>query len=266
MRRLLAAGELASTRASAPALEVRRLTVSYGAKPVLWDVDATFPAAALSAVVGPNGAGKSTLLRAALGLIPSDSGQALVGGEPARLALDRVAYVPQRDAVDWDFPITVREVVEMGRYRSAGWFRRLGRTDRDLVDGCLERVGMRSYAGRQIGQLSGGQRQRVFIARALAQQASVLVMDEPFAGVDARTEVAILDLLRELRREEGRSVIVVHHDLGTVRAAFDWALVLNVRTVACGPVVQALAPEVLRRAYGGSAAMDGERREELWSA
>jgi manganese/zinc/iron transport system ATP- binding protein len=244
-----------------PALEVRRLSVSYGSQPVLWDVDATFPAGALSAIVGPNGAGKSTLLKAALGLVPSEGGQALVLGEPARRALDRVAYVPQREAVDWDFPATVREVVEMGRYRSVGWLRRLRRSDRAIVDEALERVGMAPFARRQIGRLSGGQRQRVFLARALAQQAPVLLMDEPFAGVDARTEAALVDLLRDLR-EDGRSIVVVHHDLGTVRRAFEWALVLNVRAVACGPVEEVIVPETLARAYGAPSA--GE--ELAWTA
>jgi manganese/zinc/iron transport system ATP- binding protein len=248
---------------SAP-LEVRRLTVSYGARPVLWDVDATFPARALSAIVGPNGAGKSTLLKAALGLIASDAGQTLIEGRPVRAARDRVAYVPQRDAIDWDFPITVREVVEMGRYAQTGWLRRVGRAERALVDECLERVGMAEYRGRQIGALSGGQRQRVFIARALAQQASLMLMDEPFSGVDARTEASILELLGELR-DEGRSIIVVHHDLGTVRAAFDFALLLNVRAIAAGPVAEVLTPETLRRAYGAVAAA-GDAREGSWAS
>ncbi|CAN5339064.1 MAG: metal ABC transporter ATP-binding protein [Nocardioidaceae bacterium] len=247
------------------ALEVRRLTVSYNARPVLWDVDAAFPAAALSAIVGPNGAGKSTLLRAALGLVASDSGQALIQGRPVRSALGRVAYVPQRDAVDWDFPITVREVVEMGRYRQTGWVRRVARSDRMLVEDCLERVGMRPYATRQIGALSGGQRQRVFLARALCQQAPVLVMDEPFAGVDARTEASLLGLLSELRDTEGRSVIVVHHDLATARSAFDWALVLNVRAVACGPVSEALTAATLRRAYGAVTTDAPGEQEDLWT-
>jgi manganese/zinc/iron transport system ATP- binding protein len=243
------------------ALEVRRLTVSYTTKPVLWDVDAEFPTGALSAIVGPNGAGKSTLLRAALGLVPADAGQALILGRPARSALDSVAYVPQREAVDWDFPITVREVVEMGRYRAAGWVRRLRRGDRTAVDAALARVGMEAYGRRQIGELSGGQRQRVFLARALAQDAEVLLMDEPFAGVDARTEVALLELMGELR-DGGRSVVAVHHDLGTVRRAFDWALVLNVRAVACGPAAEVIVPPVLARAYGAS-----EGDEELaWVA
>ena len=239
------------------ALEIRRLTVSYGARPVLWDVDASFPAGALSAIVGPNGAGKSTLLKAALGLIASDGGQTLIEGRPVRAARHRVAYVPQRDAIDWDFPITVREVVEMGRYAQTGWLRRVGRSQAPIVDGCLERVGMSGYAGRQIGELSGGQRQRVFIARALAQQAPVMLLDEPFAGVDARTEASILELLRELRGEGG-SIVVVHHDLTTVRAAFDWALLLNVRVVAAGPPRLSLAPDNVRRAYGASIASEDE--------
>ena len=247
---------------TAPAFEVHRLTVSYGGRPVLWDVDATFPAGTLSAIVGPNGAGKSTLLRAALGLVPVDAGHARVLGEPARSALRRVAYVPQRDAVDWDFPITVREVVEMGRYARTGWLRRVPRSDAAIVAECLERVGMAEYRARQIGELSGGQRQRVFIARALAQQAPVMMMDEPFAGVDARTEASILDLLRELR-DDGRSIIVVHHDLGTVRSAFDWALLLNVRAVAAGPVADVLTPETLRRAYGAGAG--DTRPEATWA-
>ena len=254
---------MSSTADITPALEVRRLTVSYGARPVLWDVDASFPAGAMSAVVGPNGAGKSTLLKAALGLIPTDAGQALIHGRPVRASRDRVAYVPQRDAVDWDFPITVREVVEMGRYAETGWIRRVPRSDRALVAECLDRVGMSAYATRQIGQLSGGQRQRVFIARALAQQAAVMIMDEPFAGVDARTEADILGLLGDLRTE-GRSVIVVHHDLQTVRTTFDWALLINVRAVAAGPVEDVLAPEILQQAYGTGARTDG--LENTWAA
>lgn len=233
------------------ALDVAGLTVSYTNRPVLWDVDAWFPAGAFSAITGPNGAGKSTLLQAALGLLPVDSGQASIGGRPARKALDQVAYVPQREGVDWDFPITVREVVEMGRYRSTGWFRRIRSSDSALVDACLERVGMSEYSRRQIGQLSGGQRQRIFLARALAQDAQLLVMDEPFAGIDARTEADLLGVLGELR-DEGRTVIIVHHDLNTVREIFDWALLLNVRAIACGPAKEVLSPDNLLAAYGAS--------------
>jgi manganese/zinc/iron transport system ATP- binding protein len=231
------------------ALEVRGLTVSYRSAPVLWEVDARFPARQLCAIVGPNGAGKSTLLKAALGLVPADAGQVLVDGVAGRAGLARVAYVPQRESVDWDFPITVREVVEMGRYRATGWFRRVGKADRTIAAECLERVGMAAYGRRQIGQLSGGQRQRVFLARALAQRAPVLVMDEPFAGIDARTQADLLDLLRGMR-DAGGSVIVVHHDMAQVRAAFDWTLLLNVRAMGVGPTAEVLTPEALREAYG----------------
>ncbi len=249
---------------SAPsALEVRRLTASYSSRPVLWDVDAEIPSGVLAAIVGPNGAGKSTLLKAVVGLLKVDSGHVLIDGLPAGRALDRVAYVPQRDEVDWDFPITVREVVEMGRYRSTGWIRRLKKSDHEKVEEAITRVGMTPYATRQIGELSGGQRQRVFIARALAQEAPVMLLDEPFAGVDARTESVLLDLLSEFR-DEGRTVIVVHHDIGTVRARFDWALLLNVRNVACGPVAEALSDEMLRRAYGGVIGGDGAE-ERAWA-
>lgn len=241
---------------STPALEVRRLTASYSSRPVLWDVDAEIPKGTLAAIVGPNGAGKSTLLKAVVGLLKADSGHVLIEGLPAAKALDRVAYVPQRDEVDWDFPITVREVVEMGRYRSTGWVRRLKRADHEIVEEAISRVGMTPFGSRQIGELSGGQRQRVFIARALAQESPVMLLDEPFAGVDARTESALLDLLAEFR-DEGRTVVVVHHDIGTVRSRFDWALLLNVRTVACGPVEESLSGEMLRRAYGGVTGEDG---------
>jgi manganese/zinc/iron transport system ATP- binding protein len=238
---------------TAVALEVRGLTVSYRSAPVLWEIDAQFPAGHLSAIVGPNGAGKSTLLKAALGLVPTDAGRVLVDGVEGRAALDHVAYVPQAESVDWDFPITVREVVEMGRYRSTGWFRRVGRADRAVAAECLDRVGMAGFGRRQIGQLSGGQRQRVFLARALAQQAPVLVMDEPFAGIDARTQADLLALLGELR-DGGGSVVVVHHDMAQVRAAFDWTLLLNVRALGCGPTAEVLTPETVRAAYGADVA------------
>lgn len=234
---------------AAPALRIRGLTVSYQLAPVLEQVDATFPRGALSAIVGPNGAGKSTLLKAALGQVGADSGTIRIAGAGGREALARLAYVPQAESVDWDFPITVAEVVAMGRYRSVGWFRRVGRSDRAIAAHCLERVGLAELARRQIGRLSGGQRQRVFLARALAQQAEVLLMDEPFAGIDARTQADLLVVLREIV-DGGGSVIVVHHDLGQVRESFDWALLLNVRALACGPVAEVLGDDAVRRAYG----------------
>lgn len=236
-------------RPTASALDVRSLTVSYRSAPVLWEVDAAFPAGRLCAIVGPNGAGKSTLLKAALGLVPRDAGRVLIDGAEGREALDRVAYVPQRESVDWDFPITVGEVVAMGRYRATGWFRRVGRADRAIAEECLERVGMARYGRRQIGQLSGGQRQRVFLARALAQQAPVLLMDEPFAGIDARTQADLLELLGRIR-DDGGSVVVVHHDMAQVRAAFDWTLLLNVRALGCGPTPEVLTAQAVSAAYG----------------
>ncbi|MBW0118625.1 metal ABC transporter ATP-binding protein [Pseudonocardia abyssalis] len=231
------------------ALEIGSLTVSYRSAPVLWEVDAHFPAGQLCAIVGPNGAGKSTLLKAALGLVPADAGRVAIDGVEGKAALDRVAYVPQRESVDWDFPITVAEVVAMGRYRATGWFRRIGRADRAIAAQCLERVGMAAYGRRQIGQLSGGQRQRVFLARALAQQAPVLVMDEPFAGIDARTQSDLLALLGGIR-DDGGSVVVVHHDMAQVRASFDWTLLLNVRALGCGPTAEVLTSGAVRSAYG----------------
>jgi manganese/zinc/iron transport system ATP- binding protein len=231
------------------ALEISALTVSYRAAPALWQVDATFPHGALSAIVGPNGAGKSTLLKAALGLVPADSGTVRIAGAQGRTALENLAYVPQAESVDWDFPITVAEVVAMGRYRAAGWFRRIGRADRRIAEECLERVGMAPLARRQIGQLSGGQQQRTFLARALAQRADVYFMDEPMAGVDAATERIVFRLLERLRGE-GKAVVAVHHDLRTVPEYFDQVVLLNMRLVAAGPTATTFTPENLRRTYG----------------
>ncbi|MGH3588139.1 MAG: metal ABC transporter ATP-binding protein [Pseudonocardia sp.] len=247
---------MSSTTRTDAALDVRGLTVSYRSAPVLWEVDCRFPPGHLSAIVGPNGAGKSTLLKAALGVVPADAGRVLIDGVEGSAALDRVAYVPQAGSVDWDFPITVREVVEMGRYRATGWLRRVGRADRAIAAECLERVGMASFGRRQIGELSGGQRQRVFLARALAQRAPVLLMDEPFAGIDARTQADLLTLLGELR-DAGDTVVVVHHDMAQVRAAFDWTLLLNVRALGCGPTDEVLTPAAVREAYGGDVLWTG---------
>ncbi len=232
-----------------PALEVTDLTVAYGEKPVLWDVDLTVPRGVLMAVVGPNGAGKTTLLKAALGLVKPVAGQVKILGEPFAASRKRVAYVPQRGSVDWDFPTSVLDVVLMGTYARLGWFRRPGRRERADAAAAIEQVGLTEFAHRQIKQLSGGQQQRVFLARALVQHADVYVMDEPFQGVDATTEQAILELLQRLRAE-GKTVVVVHHDLATVRATFDWVTLLNVRKIASGPVTTTFTDENLRRAYG----------------
>lgn len=234
---------------SAP-LVVRGMTVSYGDKPALFSVDASFPAGAMSAIVGPNGAGKSTFLKAALGLIPMVSGEVRFFGQPIAQARPRIAYVPQRASVDWDFPTTVIDVVLMGRYRSLGLLRRVSRAETALARAALARVGMEGFAERQIGQLSGGQQQRVFLARALAQQADLYLLDEPFAGVDAATERAIIEVLKSLKAE-GKSVIAVHHDLSTVASYFDHVFLVNVRAMAQGPIATTFTPDALAQTYGG---------------
>ena len=232
------------------AIEVNDLTVAYRDRPVLWDVDLEVAPGTLLAIVGPNGAGKSTLIRSMLGLVRPAAGQVRIHGRPYREQRKLVAYVPQRGSVDWDFPTSVLDVVMMGRYGALGWLRRPGRREREMALGALEQVGMQDFAGRQISQLSGGQQQRVFLARALVQDARVYLMDEPFQGVDAKTERAIVTLLQELRGA-GRTVAVVHHDLETVPEYFDSVLLLNVRRIAAGPVDEVFTAENLRRTYGG---------------
>jgi manganese/zinc/iron transport system ATP- binding protein len=220
-----------------PALEITDLTVAYGDKPVLWDVDMTVPQGVLLGIVGPNGAGKTTLIKAALGLLSSAAGQVRFFGQPYREARGRVGYLPQRGSVDWDFPVSAIDVVLMGTYGRLGWVRRPGQAERKLAMECLDRVGMADFATRQISRLSGGQQQRVFLARALAQH----------------TESAIIELLRSMR-SSGKTVIVVHHDLQTLRDYFDSAMLLNVRRIALGPVAEVMTPENLRATYGGRAA------------
>ena len=242
-----------STTPSA-AIEVHDLTVAYREKPVLWDIDLSVPAGVLMAVVGPNGAGKTTLIKSMLGLIRPVSGEVLVNGKPYSARTQAVAYVPQRGTVDWDFPTTALDVVMMGTYGQLGWFRRPGKKQRDAAADALRRVEMGEFAGRQISQLSGGQQQRVFLARALVQDAPVYLMDEPCQGVDAVTERAIIDILRDLR-SRGRTVLVVHHDLGTVPEYFDWVTLLNVRVIASGPTAEAFTPSNLKAAYGERVAM-----------
>lgn len=234
----------------APALGIRGMTVSYAEKPAIFSVDADFAAGAMTAIVGPNGAGKSTLLKAALGVIPRLSGEVSVFGTPLEAARARVAYVPQRASVDWDFPTRVIDVVLMGLYRELGLLGRVRASHRAKAEACLARVGMSDFAARQIGQLSGGQQQRVFLARALAQEADLYLLDEPFAGVDAATEAAIIEVLKTLK-DQGKSVVAVHHDLATVTRYFDRVLLLNVRKIAAGPVAQAFTAQTLAATYGG---------------
>ena len=244
------------------AFEIHDMTVAYQRRPVLWDIDFTVPEGNLVGIVGPNGAGKSTLIKAALGLVPLASGKVEIHGKSYEEQRHIVGYVPQRESVDWDFPVTVRDVVLMGTYGSLGWFRRPGKAQKEVADRCLEQVGMSAYAQRQIRQLSGGQQQRVFLARALAQDAQLYFLDEPFAGVDAATEAAIFELLQTLR-SNGKTVLVVHHDLQTVRDYFDYVVLLNMRLIACGPVESTFTTENLQKTYGGRLTILDEAAEAM---
>lgn len=244
------------------ALEIHDMTVAYHRRPVLWDVDLQVPEGKLVGIVGPNGAGKTTLIKAALGLAPLASGKVEIYGRPYSEQRHLVGYVPQRESVDWDFPVTVRDVVLMGAYGRLGWFRRPGRQDRELADRCLDEVGMRSFSRRQIRQLSGGQQQRVFLARALAEQARVYFLDEPFSGVDAATEAAIVGLLQSMR-SEGKTVFVVHHDIQTVADYFDWVILLNMRLVAAGPIDEVFTQDNLQKTYGGRLTLLDEAAEAM---
>jgi manganese/zinc/iron transport system ATP- binding protein len=235
-------------------LSIHDLTVAYQHRPVLWGIDYDSPAGKLIAILGPNGAGKSTLVRAALGLLPIAAGSIRFFGQPFAQVRHRVAYVPQRSSVDWDFPVSAIDVVCMGLYRKIGWFRPIGRQVRLQAMEALEQVGLADYASRQIRQMSGGQQQRVFIARALVQQADLYLMDEPFAGVDATTERTIVGILQGLKNS-GKTALVVHHDLQTVDDYFDEALLLNTRLFASGPIKEVLTPERLRQTFGGKLAL-----------
>ncbi|MDB4485064.1 metal ABC transporter ATP-binding protein [bacterium] len=231
-------------------LEIHDLTVAYHHKPVLYGIDLAVPPGKLIGIIGPNGAGKSTLIKAIMGLLPTDSGWVKIFGKNNRKNLKRVGYVPQRESVDWDFPVSVMDVVLMGRYGKLGLFKRLGKEDRDIASACLEKVKMMPYADRQIANLSGGQQQRVFLARALAQESDLYFMDEPFAGVDAATESSIIGLLHELR-QKGKTILVVHHDLPTARNYFDMLVLLNMRLVDFGPTEEVFTYEKLQKTYGG---------------
>ncbi len=235
---------------AAPPLEVHDLTVAYHRRPVLYGVDLTVPAGSLTGIIGPNGAGKSTFLKAVLGQLPLAAGWVKIFGAPYAGQCQRVGYVPQRESVDWDFPVNVMDVVLMGRYGRLRAGQRPGRADREIARSCLDEVQMLPLARRQIGNLSGGQRQRVFLARALAQESDLYFMDEPFSGVDASTEAAIIGLLREMKAR-GKTVVVVHHDLSTARDYFDRLILLNMRLVATGPTAEVFTPDLLQKTYGG---------------
>lgn len=232
------------------ALQITDLTVSYDNKPVLWDIDLDIPRGTLMAIVGPNGAGKTTLIKAVQGLIPVAAGRITVFGKPYSRNRHMVAYVPQRGSVDWDFPTSVIDVVKMGTYGTLGWIRRPGKREHKKALEALHKVGMGDYSERQISKLSGGQQQRVFLARALIQDAEIYLLDEPFQGVDATTEKEIIKILKELKNRD-KTVVVVHHDLQTVREYFNWVTLLNVRIIASGKVGDVFTSRNVERTYGG---------------
>ncbi len=234
-----------------PVIEVHDMTVTYNRKPALWNADFAIPKGKLVGIIGPNGAGKSTLIKAIMGLVPLSSGYArLFDQQPLEAVRERISYVPQKESVDWDFPASVMDVVLMGRYNRKSLFRWLTKKDRQIAQEALEKVRMEQFANRQIAQLSGGQQQRVFLARALAQQADIYLMDEPFAGVDAASENAIMNILLEMR-SSGKTILVVHHDLQSAYKFFDWIILLNTRLVAVGPKASVFTPELIEEAYGG---------------
>lgn len=243
-------------------LSVHDLTVAYHRKPVIWDVEFDLPPGSLVGVVGPNGAGKSTLLKAIMELVPIASGRVAVFGREYRQARRRVGYIPQRESVDWDFPVDALDVVTMGLYSRIGRFLPVRKQHREAAMEALRRVGIADLASRQINQLSGGQQQRTFLARALVQNADLYLMDEPFAAVDAATEKAIVEILRDLK-SSGKTSVVIHHDLQTVPEYFDYVLLLNMRIVAHGPVESVFTNENLQKTYGGRLTLLDEVTEAM---
>jgi manganese/zinc/iron transport system ATP- binding protein len=230
-------------------LELHNLTVSYNNKPAIWNIDFSVPEGRLVGIIGPNGSGKTTMLKAIMGLIEPASGYVKLFDKSLDEVRQRISYVPQRGTVDWDFPATVFDVVLMGRYKPKNLFRRTKRQDKEIALECLRKVQLEKFRNRQISQLSGGQQQRVFIARALVQEADLYIMDEPFAGVDAATENAIITLLKEMK-QQNKTVIVVHHDLQTATNYFDWLILMNTRLIAAGALQDVFTQEKLDQTYG----------------
>ena len=245
-----------------PIVEAHNLTVLYGQKPALWNVDFTLPKEQVIGIMGPNGSGKSTLLKSIMGVVEPTSGYTRLFNKELNEVRSWVSYVPQRQDIDWDFPASVWDVVSMGRFQQRGLFKKLTSEDKDIVAQSLEKVNMLGFAKRQISQLSGGQQQRVFLARALAQQGKLFLMDEPFAGVDIATEEMIIDLLKEMK-EEGKTLIIVHHDLHTAQSYFDWLVLLNTRLVASGPISEVFTDKILTDTYGGKLTTIARLSQEL---
>ena len=242
-------------------LEIHDLTVSFNRKPVLYGIDLCINEGKLVGIIGPNGAGKSTLIKSVMGITKRNGGWVKIFGQSGKRSYKRVGYIPQRESVDWDFPVSVLDVVLMGRYGHLGWFRRIQKKDREIANECLEKVNMSSFANRQIGKLSGGQQQRVFLARALAQESDLYLMDEPFSGVDAVTEKSIINLLRELK-SSGKTVVVVHHDLSNAKEYFDELILLNMRLIAHGKTKNVFTKDLLQKTYGGRLAILSEIADE----
>lgn len=237
-------------RNSQKPIEIHDLTVSYQRKPVLYGIDLEVEKGSLVGIIGPNGAGKSTLLKTIMNMIKPNGGYVRIFGHPPKKGISCIGYVPQRESVDWDFPVTVMDVVLMGRYGKLNWFQRIRKADRKIASECLEKVGMLHLADRQIGNLSGGQQQRVFLARALAQESQLYIMDEPFSGVDAVTEKTIVLMLKEMKKM-GKTLLIVHHDLSTAKEYFDYLLLLNMRKVAYGTIQEVFSHDLLQKTYGG---------------
>lgn len=229
-------------------IEVRNLHVSYYGNEVVSDVSFSFDRGNIIGIIGPNGAGKSTLMQAILGLIPKDKGEVSFHGNTIKEVRKRIAYVPQRSKIDWDFPIIVRDTVLLGTYPRLGVFSRPKRAEKELALNCLKQVGMEEFSNRQIGELSGGQQQRIFLARALAQNAEYFFLDEPFVGIDATSEKTIIKILKDLR-DAGKTVFVVHHDLSTVENYFDELVIINKELIDSGPVQTVFKPDLVRKAY-----------------
>ncbi len=234
-------------------LRFRNVSVNFGHRPALVSIKARIPCNSLTAVVGPNGAGKTTLLRSVLGWHPLSSGEIRIGDSHAHHALPRLAYLPQRAEIDWDFPISVREVVEQGRYPHLGPFRRFSSIDRDAVDSAIMEMGLEPIVDRQIRRLSGGQQQRVFLARALAQGADIFLLDEPFSNLDMRATEDLLSRFQKWK-DQGRTLLAVVHDLDQARRSFDQAMLLKTRLVAFGEAPEALSDANIQTAYGESQA------------
>lgn len=234
--------------AGAPAIHIDDLTMAYKEKPVLWDVDADIEAGGLTAIIGPNGAGKSTLLKGILGLEPLISGHVLFFGQPLQDIRRKIAYVPQKSSVNWNFPTTVYDVILMGRYPYLGLIRRPKAKDKALAEEAMYEMGLEEFRDRQISELSGGQKQRVFLARAIAQEARLYLLDEPLQGVDVMSEKLLARKLRQLA-SEGKTIVAVHHDISTAGEYFDRALLLNRQVLAHGPVAEVLTEENLKLAY-----------------